>query len=107
MWIAELSSIAFDTEYQVAIIAELNPVSPQTLAEVRKWLSDGAGNGLDRGGSFFGSFVSVFVNLKVPAADRVLRIRSQPFFRPTPEKPVPHTTAYPPAPPRRPPPSRP
>lgn len=87
MWIAELSSIAFDTEYQIAIIAELNPVSPQTLAEVRKWLSDGAGNGLDRGGSFFGSFVSVFVNFKVPEADRVVQLRSQPYTRKRPPAP--------------------
>jgi hypothetical protein len=66
----------------LAMIVELNPVSQETLAEVRRWLSAGTGGGLDRGGSFVGSFVSVFVNLKVPEADRVLRIRSQPFYRP-------------------------
>jgi hypothetical protein len=26
----------------------------------------------------------VFVNPKIPAADRVLRLRSQPFYRPKP-----------------------
>jgi hypothetical protein len=67
------------------VVAELNPVSAATMAEVRRWLSDGSGGGLDRGGSFFGSFVSVFVNLKLPAADRVVRLRSQPFFRPRPQ----------------------
>jgi hypothetical protein len=61
-------------------------VSQETLAEVRRWLSNGSGGGLDRGGAFFGSFVSVFVNLKVPEADRVLRIRSQPFYRPEPKR---------------------
>ncbi|MEZ4366258.1 MAG: hypothetical protein R2939_08200 [Kofleriaceae bacterium] len=66
----------------LAVVAELNPVSAETLAEVHRWLSQGTGGGLDRGGSFFGSFVSVFVNLKVPEADRVLRLRSQRFFRP-------------------------
>lgn len=66
----------------VAAIAELNPVSKETMAEVRRWLSQGSGGGLDRGGSFFGSFVSVFVNLKIPEADRVLRVRSQPYKSP-------------------------
>jgi hypothetical protein len=51
---------------------------------VRRWLSQGTGGGLDRGGVFFGSFVSVFVNPKIADADRVLRIRSQPFYRPKP-----------------------
>lgn len=84
IWVSELIGIAHDTEYYVAVVAELNPVSAQTLAEVRRWLSDGAGNGLDRGGSFFGSFVSVFVNFKVPEADRVIRMRSQSFVRARP-----------------------
>jgi len=70
--------------YMLAMEVELNPVSKETLAEVRRWLSQGTGGGLDRGGAFFGSFVSVFVNPKIAAADRVLRIRSQPFFRPKP-----------------------
>ncbi|MBK9034155.1 MAG: hypothetical protein IPL61_23320 [Myxococcales bacterium] len=84
--IADVASIPFERQYELAVVAELNPVSAETMAEVRRWLSDGAGGGLDRGGSFFGSFVSVFVNLKVPDADRVLRLQSQPFFRrrPTP-----------------------
>jgi hypothetical protein len=67
--------------YELALVAELNPVSAETLAEVRRWLSQ-SGGGLDRGGSFFGSFVSVFVNPKLAEADRVLRLRSQPFYRP-------------------------
>ena len=51
---------------------------------MRRWLTQGTGGGLDRGGSFFGSFVSVFVNPKVAAADRTVRMQSQPFFRPKP-----------------------
>ena len=72
--------------YTATVQAELNPVSAANLAEVRRWLSDGSGGGLDRGGSFFGSFVSVFVNLKVPDADRVLRLVSQPFYRKRPKR---------------------
>ena len=69
------------TSYTVTVQAELNPVSASNLAEVRRWLSDGSGGGRDRGGSFFGSFVSVFVNPKLPSADRVLRLTSQPYTR--------------------------
>lgn len=82
--IADVGAVEVEQRHVVAAIAELNPVSKETMAEVRRWLSQGSGGGLDRGGSFFGSFVSVFVNLKVPEADRVVRLRSQPFFRPRP-----------------------
>lgn len=82
--IARSADIPYEDHHVLAIEAELNPVSQQTLAEVRRWLTQGTGGGLDRGGSFFGSFVSVFVNPKVAAADRVIRIQSQPFFRPKP-----------------------
>lgn len=71
-----------DNLHYVAIRADLNPVSKETLAEIRRWLSQGTGGGLDRGGAFFGSFVSVFVNPKIAEADRVIRVRSQPFYRP-------------------------
>ena len=71
------------TRYTVTVEGVLNPVSAANLAEVRRWLSEGSGGGLDRGGSFFGSFVSVFVNPKLPAAERVLRLTSQPYIRRT------------------------
>jgi hypothetical protein len=79
--IARLSALPYDQVFLVAMHVELNPVSKETLAEVRRWLSQGTGGGLDRGGAFFGSFVSVFVNPKIAEADRTLRIQSQPFIR--------------------------
>lgn len=82
--VARLANLPYDQVYLLAMQVELNPVSKETLAEVRRWLSQGTGGGLDRGGAFFGSFVSVFVNPKIPEADRVLRVRSQPFYRPKP-----------------------
>jgi hypothetical protein len=82
--VAALADIPYDDIYYLAIRVDLNPVSPETLTEVRRWLSQGTGGGLDRGGVFFGSFVSVFVNPKVADADRILRVRSQPFYRPRP-----------------------
>lgn len=85
--VARLSQIPYDQVFLLGMEIELNPVDPKTLTEVRRWLSQGTGGGLDRGGAFFGSFVSVFVNPKIAEADRVLRLRSQPFYRPSP-KPV-------------------
>jgi hypothetical protein len=84
MPIARLSDIPVESIDYLRLTVQLNPVSKETLAEVRRWLSQGTGGGLDRGGVFFGSFVSVFVNPKIADADRVLRIRSQPFYRPKP-----------------------
>ena len=63
--------------YRATVLAALNPVSARDVAQVRSWLSEGGG--LDRGSSFFGSFVSVFVNPKLPPADRVMKLTSQPY----------------------------
>lgn len=82
--VAPLAVLPVDKVFVLKMVVELNPVSKETLAEVRRWLSQGNGGGLDRGGAFFGSFVSVFYNPKIADADRVLRIRSQPFYRPPP-----------------------
>ncbi len=82
--VARLAVLPINQVFMLKMVVELNPVSKETLAEVRRWLSQGNGGGLDRGGAFFGSFVSVFYNPKIADADRVLRIRSQPFYRPTP-----------------------
>lgn len=80
--IAELADIAIGPHHYLALVAELNPVSRETLAEVRRWVTRPAGaTSLDRGTSIFGSFVSIFVNAKLPEADRVVRARSQPFYR--------------------------
>lgn len=80
--VAHLADLPHDKVFLLAMEVQLNPVSEATLTQVRRWLSQGTGGGLDRGGAFFGSFVSVFVNPKIPEADRAVRIRSQPFFRP-------------------------
>src|SRR5262249_58019727 len=82
--VAKLTDLPYGDTFELAIRVDLNPVSKETLAEVRRWLSQGTAGGVDRGGAFFGSFVSVFVNPKIAEADRVIRLRSQPFFRPKP-----------------------
>lgn len=80
--VAQLADIEIGPHYYLAVVAELNPVSEETMAEVRRWLTRPAGAArLDRETSFFGSFVSIFVNARLPEAERVIRARSQPFYR--------------------------
>ncbi|WP_428262796.1 hypothetical protein [Haliangium sp.] len=80
--VADLGAVEIGPHYYLGLVAELNPVSPETLAEVRRWLTRPAGAApLSRETSFFGSFVSVFVNARLPEAERVVRARSQPFYR--------------------------
>jgi hypothetical protein len=80
--IASLDRIEVGPHYFLAMVVELNPVSPELLAEVRRWLSRPAGDRrLETSSSFFGSFVSVFSNPKLPEADAVLKLQSQPFYR--------------------------
>nr|MDQ3036209.1 hypothetical protein [Myxococcota bacterium] len=58
-----------------AVLVELNPLSPDTVHRIRRWLArpDGVGTS---GDAFFGSFVSLFVNRRIGDAERVLRFRS-------------------------------
>jgi hypothetical protein len=80
--VAALSNVAIGPHHFLGLIVEVNPVSQELLAEVRRWIArpqgskDVAGNS-----SFFGSFVSVFVNPKIAEADRTLKFRSQAFYR--------------------------
>jgi len=81
MPVAPLDRIAIGPHHFLAAVIELNPISPELLAEMRRWLTRPAGESLDSSSSFFGSFVSVFVNPKLDHSDRTLRVRSQPFYR--------------------------
>lgn len=58
-----------------AAIVELNPLSPETVHRIRRWLSRPDGAGMS-GDAFFGSFVSLFVNRRIGDAERTLRYRS-------------------------------
>ena len=61
----------------VASLIELNPLSSSTLARIRRWLARPRGDYNVEGKSFFGSFVSLFVNDRIGSAERILRLRSQ------------------------------
>jgi hypothetical protein len=82
--IAALDDISLEDHHFLGVVVELNPVSSESLAEMRRWLTHRASStgSLEGGSSFFGSFVSVFVNPKIAAADRIIRLRSQNFYRP-------------------------
>lgn len=68
--------------YFVATIVEVNPMRPEVLAEIRRWLRRPATRPRQIGGqSIFGSFVSIFVNNKIRRAQKTFKVRSQPFFR--------------------------
>jgi hypothetical protein len=79
--VAPLHAIEIGKHHFVGVVVEVNPVAPELLAEVRRWLARPRGAQVGGDASFFGSFVSVFVNPKLATSDRTLRFRSQDFYR--------------------------
>ncbi len=66
-------------DYFVAVMVEVNPLSKEMLAKIKRWVSRPNGAGaVGPGDSLFGSFVGLFIT-KVPEADRSLTFRSQGF----------------------------
>src|SRR5207237_241898 len=77
-----LARVAPGVGHFAAIIVEVNPISPELLAKVRRWLTHPEpGARMSGGETFLGSFVSVFVNGQVSQSERVVRFRSQVFRR--------------------------
>jgi hypothetical protein len=64
-----------------AVLVELNPLSPDTVRRIRRWLAT-SGGGRVENDAFFGSFVSLFVNRRIGSAERTLTFRSQPVSVP-------------------------
>ena len=64
-----------------AAIIELNPLSPDTVQRIRRWLSR-SNSGQMRGDAFFGSFVSIFVSRRLGSAEHTLSFRSTSFSVP-------------------------
>jgi hypothetical protein len=58
-----------------AVMVELNPLSPDTVRRIRRWLSRSTGQQL-QGEAFFGSFVSIFVSRQMGTAERTATFRS-------------------------------
>ena len=81
--LAPISQIAKSEMYFVAAIVEVNPMQEEVLAEVRRWLRTPYRRHNQMGGeSFFGSFVSIFINNKIRRAEQTFKVRTQLFYRP-------------------------
>jgi hypothetical protein len=79
--VADLRRLRPGARYFLAFRADLNPISEQLLADVRRWLVQPprGQRRVGAGDSVFGSFVSIFVNPRVEDSERQLRFLSQPF----------------------------
>ncbi len=63
----------------LAVIVDVNPVSPQMLAQMRQWVARPTGStGIGPGDALFGSFVGLFVR-QIGTSDRSLTFRTQAF----------------------------
>jgi len=84
--IAETSRLPAGGRYVVLVRGDLNPISEDLLADVRRWLVQPARGQrrLGAGDSFFGSFISIFVNPRIEDSERQVRFESQPFALPNP-----------------------
>jgi hypothetical protein len=87
--IAETKRLRADGRYVVLVRGDLNPISEDLVADVRRWLVQPARGQrrLGAGDSFFGSFVSIFVNPRIDDSERQVRFVSQPFTLPAPLPP--------------------
>lgn len=96
--VAETKRLRPGGRYVVLVRGDLNPISEDLLADVRRWLVQPARGQrrLGAGDSFFGSFVSIFVNPRIDDSERQVRFVSQPFMLPS------HLPPAPPLPPARP-----
>src|SRR5262249_60220805 len=89
--IAEVARLRPGAHYVVLVRGDLNPISEDLLADVRRWLVQPARGQrrLGAGDSFFGSFVSIFVTPRIEDSERQVRFVSQPFALPAPLPPPP------------------
>jgi hypothetical protein len=79
--VAERARLRPGVTYVVAFRGDLNPISEELMADVRRWIAQPA-RGQRRvgaGDSFFGSFVSIFVNPRLEDSERQVRFLSQRF----------------------------
>ena len=81
--LVEMGKVEAGARYHLTVRADLNPISEELVSNMRRWLSHPSGRGRSGAGdSFFGSFVSVFVNPRVDDSERMVQIVSQSFSPP-------------------------
>lgn len=92
--LAERAQMREGTRHFVAAIVEVNPMSPETLDTIRRWVTrPSKSTAIGPGDSLFGSFVGLFVT-RVGDAERRIAFRTGSFLPPKPPPP-------PPPPPKR------
>jgi hypothetical protein len=75
------SAIPAGANCHIAGIVEVNPVSPEMLERIKRWVSRPSGTSTSApGDALFGSFVGLFV-ARIGSADRHIAFRTQPFTR--------------------------
>ncbi len=63
----------------LAVIVEVNPISAETLEQMKRWVSRPTGStGIGAGDALFGSFVGLFLR-ELGTSDRTLKFRTQTF----------------------------
>lgn len=81
--VAQNAQLRTDARYFLAVRGDLNPLSQELQAELRRWLRQPAGAqprpGAGGGDAFFGSFVTVFVNPQIDDSEHQVRFVSQAF----------------------------
>jgi hypothetical protein len=78
--VAEFARLRPQQLYRLRFRADLNPLDPDLVSEVKRWLvrSPGPGRG-GAGESVFGSVVSIFVNPQIEDSERQISLWSQAF----------------------------
>lgn len=90
MPLVEQALLSRGERYFAAFIVEVNPLSPEMLERIKRWVARPAGSSaLGPADALFGSFVGLFVT-RVQSADRRLSFRTQPFVTAT-QAPAPPT----------------
>jgi hypothetical protein len=79
--VADAARLRPGASYVLAFRGDLNPISDELMADVRRWIVQPARGErrVGTGDSFFGSFVSIFVNPRLEDSERQVRFLSQRF----------------------------
>jgi hypothetical protein len=66
--------------YFLAVVVDVNPVSPEIVDQMRRWMSRPTGStGIGPGDALFGTFAQLFVR-QIATSDRTLTFRTQDVF---------------------------
>jgi len=77
--IVDKSLLRANRPHFLGVIVDVNPISPQMLEQIRRWVARPTGStGIGPGDALFGSFVGLFVR-QIGTSDRTLRFRTQTF----------------------------